>query len=353
MMSEVIGWYKKKNKKLLIFNVDFEKAFDLVNWRYLDFVQSQLGFGSQWRKWIRACLRLARTSILVNGSPSSEFSIKHDLRQGDSLSPFLFIIVMEGLHLAFNEALQTNLIRGAFVGAAKFNVSHFFFADDVVIRFVNNPNALWSRLIKAIHGDQAGFEFKRCKTQGIWDKIVNSINHLHSTGVIPHGSFKLKVGDGSNVRFWKDTWLRDVPLKARYNRLFHLDSHPNCLISDRFVHDSWQWSWCRQSLGGGNYNSLSVLLNDLHGFQLGSGPKFWQWNLDVDGCFTVGGARHQLDDFFLTIFVVKYKMVQVFASESKHLLMASSFGSSSDAFKSFISRSENQLYHLSSLLCGC
>ena len=87
-------------------------------------------------------------------------------------------------------------------------------------RFVNNPNALWTRLIKAIHGDQAGFDFKACKTQGVWDKIVGSINHLHSSGVIPHGSFKIKVGDGSNVQFWMDTWLGDVPLEVRYNRLF-------------------------------------------------------------------------------------------------------------------------------------
>ncbi|GJW25880.1 putative RNA-directed DNA polymerase, eukaryota, reverse transcriptase zinc-binding domain protein [Tanacetum coccineum] len=101
--------------------------------RYLDFVQSQLGFGSQWRKWIRACLQSARTSILVNESPSSEFSIKCGLRQGEPLSPFLFIIVMEGLHIAINEAVQTNLIHGAFVGAAEFNVSYLFFADDVVI----------------------------------------------------------------------------------------------------------------------------------------------------------------------------------------------------------------------------
>ncbi|GJV78282.1 hypothetical protein Tco_1509866 [Tanacetum coccineum] len=132
-------------------------------------------------------------------------------------------------------------------------------------RFVNNPDALWSRLIKAIH-------------------------------VIPHGSFKLKVGDGSNVRFWKDTWFGDVPLEARYNRLFHLDSHPNCLISGRFVNDSWQWSWCRQSLGVSNNNSLSLLLNDLHGFQLGSGLDFWQWNLDVDVLLV---ARHHLDEYFL------------------------------------------------------
>ncbi|GJS90524.1 RNA-directed DNA polymerase, eukaryota, reverse transcriptase zinc-binding domain protein [Tanacetum coccineum] len=290
MMSEVIDWYKEKNKKLLIFKVDFEKAFDSVNWWYLDFVQSQLGFGSQLRKWIQA--------------------------------------FMEGIHIAINEVVQTNIIRGAFVGVVQFNISHFFFADDVVIvtEWSNNhmdnlkqvlyvfhlASGLKINMHKsnvfgvgvptedvvamacgtklAIHGEQVGFDFKRCKTQGIWDKIVGYINYLHSTRVILHGSFKLKVGDGSNVRFWKDTWLGDAPLEARYNRLFHLDTHPN---------DSWQWSWCRQSLGGNNNNSLSLLLNDLHGFQLGSGLDFWQWNLDVDCCFTVSGARHHLDDFFL------------------------------------------------------
>ncbi|GJX48746.1 hypothetical protein Tco_0273936 [Tanacetum coccineum] len=158
----------------------------------------------------------------------------------------------------------------------------------------------WDSVLASLDkGGLAGFNFKRCKTQGNWDKIVGSINHLHSTGMIPHGSFKLKVGDGSNVRFWKDTWLGDVPLEARYNRLFHLDTHLNCFVSDHFVNDSWQWSWCMQYLGGNKTNSLSSLLNDLHDFKLGSGPDFWQWNLDVYGQFTVSGARHHQSEFFL------------------------------------------------------
>ncbi|GJQ94863.1 hypothetical protein Tco_0006002 [Tanacetum coccineum] len=55
-------------------------------------------------------------SILINGSPTSEFSIKRGLRQGDPLSPFLFILVMEGLHNAFEEAVGNGLITGHLLG---------------------------------------------------------------------------------------------------------------------------------------------------------------------------------------------------------------------------------------------
>ncbi|GKA30656.1 RNA-directed DNA polymerase, eukaryota, reverse transcriptase zinc-binding domain protein [Tanacetum coccineum] len=76
MVSEIIEWYKKRNKKLMIFKVDFEKAFDSISWNYLDFILSQMGFGDLWRSWIRACLNSACTSILVNGRPTPEFSLE-------------------------------------------------------------------------------------------------------------------------------------------------------------------------------------------------------------------------------------------------------------------------------------
>ncbi|GKC98202.1 RNA-directed DNA polymerase, eukaryota, reverse transcriptase zinc-binding domain protein [Tanacetum coccineum] len=64
----------------------------------------------------RECLQSAHTSILVNGSPTSEFSIKRGLRQGDPLSLYLFILIIAGLYIAIKDAVQASLIRGVKVG---------------------------------------------------------------------------------------------------------------------------------------------------------------------------------------------------------------------------------------------
>nr|GEX66081.1 putative RNA-directed DNA polymerase, eukaryota, reverse transcriptase zinc-binding domain protein [Tanacetum cinerariifolium] len=71
---------KLEDQSLLLFKVDFEKAFDSVNWNFLLDVMRQMGFDhkwrrwiASWRRWIASCLSSASISILVNGSPSNEF----------------------------------------------------------------------------------------------------------------------------------------------------------------------------------------------------------------------------------------------------------------------------------------
>nr|GEX75066.1 RNA-directed DNA polymerase, eukaryota [Tanacetum cinerariifolium] len=68
IISDIIQWYKKRKKKMLIFKVDFEKAFDSVSWKYLDFILDSLDFGSKWRSWITACLHSSRAFIFINDS---------------------------------------------------------------------------------------------------------------------------------------------------------------------------------------------------------------------------------------------------------------------------------------------
>ncbi|GKD29328.1 RNA-directed DNA polymerase, eukaryota [Tanacetum coccineum] len=112
ILNELISWCKYHKIKAMIFKADFEKAFDSVRWDYLDGVLNNFGFGVKWRGWIQACLSSAMGSILVNGSPSSEFKFHKGLKQGDLLSPFLFILVMESLHISFNNILNFGLYKG-------------------------------------------------------------------------------------------------------------------------------------------------------------------------------------------------------------------------------------------------
>jgi len=71
-----------------------------------------MGFGSHWRKLIFECLSTSKLVILINGSPSREFSLERGLRQGDPLSPFLFDIVIQGLTVLFDRASASGYFKG-------------------------------------------------------------------------------------------------------------------------------------------------------------------------------------------------------------------------------------------------
>ncbi|XP_071688945.1 uncharacterized protein [Rutidosis leptorrhynchoides] len=99
-----------------------------------------MGFGEKWRKWILACLKSASISILVNGSLTREFAIGRGVRQGDPLSPFLFILAAEGLKILTKAAVERGLFNGVEIGRDKIILSHLQITDDTL--FLGD----WSRL---------------------------------------------------------------------------------------------------------------------------------------------------------------------------------------------------------------
>ncbi|GJX12096.1 RNA-directed DNA polymerase, eukaryota [Tanacetum coccineum] len=119
------------------FTFDFFRRYwslidhDVVNAITHFFLPQAFGFGDKWRGWIHSCFNSATGSILVNGSPSSEFWFQKGLKQGDPLSPFLFILIMESLHISFSKILDMSLFKGI-TFKDSLMISHLFYADDVV-----------------------------------------------------------------------------------------------------------------------------------------------------------------------------------------------------------------------------
>lgn len=128
MVNEIVRWYKLK--KMLLFKVDFEKAYDSVSWEYLDKIMEVMGCGEKWRRWIKDCLQSARSSVLLNGNPTTEFQLQRGLRQGDPLSSFLFILIMEGLRVCMEDATHNSIFKGVTIGEQNLHISHLFYADD-------------------------------------------------------------------------------------------------------------------------------------------------------------------------------------------------------------------------------
>nr|GEX44636.1 RNA-directed DNA polymerase, eukaryota [Tanacetum cinerariifolium] len=82
-------------------------------------------------QWCKACLKSSRGSIIINGSPTEEFQLGKGLKQGDPLSLFLFILIMETLHLSFQRVVNAGMFHGLQLGGLV-NLSHMFYADDAV-----------------------------------------------------------------------------------------------------------------------------------------------------------------------------------------------------------------------------
>lgn len=103
----------KHSKRIFFFSkLISKKHFFCLNWNYLETIMMQMSFWVTWRKWIPCCLASSMMSMLVSGSPTEEFPTSRGVWQGDPLSPFLFILALEGLNVAVKSASKNSQIQG-------------------------------------------------------------------------------------------------------------------------------------------------------------------------------------------------------------------------------------------------
>nr|GEW62838.1 RNA-directed DNA polymerase, eukaryota [Tanacetum cinerariifolium] len=174
ILNEVISWCKTKKEKALLFKVDFQKAFDSVRCDHLDDILDKFGFGQA------------------------------GLRQGDPLSPFLFILVMKSLQVSFQRLID----RGADIGDKKITwvawrqvmakkqqwglgVHSMFTLNHALLfkwiwRFKSSHFGIWINVIKAIHRNEGSLNSLPLYHGGsVWLSIIHAIEKLKSKGDVP------------------------------------------------------------------------------------------------------------------------------------------------------------------------
>ncbi|XP_057719704.1 uncharacterized protein LOC130934132 [Arachis stenosperma] len=128
----MVGCVYKKNASVII-KLDFQKAYDRVKWCFVDTVLEKMGFGRTWRAWVRECVTSASISIMVNGLPSKPFKMERGLHQGNPLSPFLFVLVVDELNRMIGEAVRNGRISPLLVGRDNIELSHLQFSYDTIL----------------------------------------------------------------------------------------------------------------------------------------------------------------------------------------------------------------------------
>jgi len=253
----------------IICKMDLEKAYDHVNWDFLLYMLRRCGFGEKWCTWIAHCVSSVRFSVLINGSPYGFFSSSRGLRQGDPLSPLLFVFVMEALSRMISAAVCGGLLEGFKVGDADF--SHLLFADDTLIfcsahsSQLRNLRSIFllfeaasglkvnlakANLIPMGHVDQVerladilgcGFATLPAKYLGlalgtsyksthIWDGVVEKIEHCLASWK------RMYLSKGGRVALVKST-LANVP--TYFLSLFHLPRS----VAARLEKLQWDFLW--------------------------------------------------------------------------------------------------------------
>lgn len=96
-VNEVMDYTKRFKKDCLVVKIYFKQAYDCISWNYLTHILNSMNFGHKWMKWMEAMVFTNFLSILVNGCSTTEIQVSRGFRQGDHISPFLFILAIDGL----------------------------------------------------------------------------------------------------------------------------------------------------------------------------------------------------------------------------------------------------------------
>ncbi|GKC26482.1 RNA-directed DNA polymerase, eukaryota, reverse transcriptase zinc-binding domain protein, partial [Tanacetum coccineum] len=297
------------------------------------------------------CLKSSTGSVLVNGSPTQEFQFHKGLCQGDPLSPFLFLLVMESLHISFSKAMHQGFFKGEWNEENLLNIVRilqcFFLASGLRInlhkcsiigvggvkteevsrkatlncplrcveesridvkqllsgqsllfkwvwRFKTQHDALWVRVVKAIHSLNGSLHrIPPSSNSSTWIECVKGMIQLNKNDVDFMSFVSKKVGDDGKTMFWLDPWLDGRLLKNDYPWSFALERMKEVSVGHKLVNGL---SSIFEDLIGVESNQMEDLHEITHLAELTTKPDCWVWSLNPSGLFSIASARKFIEE---------------------------------------------------------
>ncbi|KAB1210543.1 hypothetical protein CJ030_MR6G010839 [Morella rubra] len=229
----------------MLCKLDVHKAYDHVNWSFLLYMLRRCGFGVKWCRWIEFCISAVKYSVIVNDTPEDFFSGTLGLRQGDPLSPFLFILVMVAFSRMLNKLVEIGAITGFNVergGHHGVCISHLLFVDDTLILCGDEENQFRNlRCLLLCFEAVFGLKINLAKSELIPIGAVGNVEEL--AGILGCRVSSLPITYG-------------LPLGARFKSIHIWDD-----IIERTERRLAGWKQCYLSKGGRVTLIKSILVN--------------------------------------------------------------------------------------------
>ena len=133
LVQEILRKYaRKRSSPRCLLKIDLHKAYDFISWEFLDWMLKSIGFPAQFYTCIMECVSSTSFSVAVNGSIYGHFKGQWGLRQGDPLSPYLFVLCLEYFSRDMS-SLKEDANFKFHPNCASIQLSHLAFADDIML----------------------------------------------------------------------------------------------------------------------------------------------------------------------------------------------------------------------------
>ncbi|KAF7812457.1 reverse transcriptase [Senna tora] len=283
---EVFHYLKNKRyggKRDVAIKMDINKAYDRLEWDFLQEVLLKLGFCEDWVKRIMGCVCLVNFDFQLSGKTVAALKPGRCVRQGDPLSPYLFIIVADVLSAMIEHHVRCGDLKGIKLSRSGPVLSHCFFADDSLffMRADKENYGLFKKILddyclasgQGVNLEKSGLFFSKNTPDDVVDLVCSELDikvtpdpgkgHKPSWGwsSLLDGRDFLKdglcwrIGNGSKVKVGKDKWI--PPLEGMMLSLpLSYVGDKDALVSDLICDGDWDLSSIACSIAPSELNAI-------------------------------------------------------------------------------------------------